>query len=160
MKISSDQAKAGVIIGAGLLAAYVLWRAYRVAGDAQKQVSASVTGAVDAVAETGDNIQRVWNKAVNKIAGAIGTLPSNDGYPEAGPIRKDLDQATVDRINRDSDKVIRRNEPITDEDAAKWGEFEMGGNFGVASHMAIYPTEDSSLYQTRQVRGPIDSSMA
>lgn len=78
--ISSDQAKAIAILAALGLAGFVAYRVYRTGEDAAASVS-----------ETFDNIGDAFGDFKRKLFPTepppLSELPSNDDYPEAGPIR-------------------------------------------------------------------------
>lgn len=146
MNITEDKAKGLVIIGAGLLVAYAVYRAYRAASGATAQVQASVSEAIDAVSESWQSAGAAVTKAKNSALNVVGALPSNDGYPEARPIRAPLSDDAVNRINAEASKNqathLLQDDPMYNTSG--------GGMFQMSF------AEDASFYNGKMVALPVD----
>lgn len=88
---SADNVKAFAYIALAGVGIYAAYKIFKVGSSAADAVSNTVGGAVDAVsngaAAVGSAISGAYHVIVPNKPPPLDKLPSNNGYPEAGPIK-------------------------------------------------------------------------
>jgi len=140
MKITSDQAKAGLYIAAGVAMIYAAYKVFKVGSDAKQSVEDTLKG-------IGDKASTIWKKIVPTTPPPLSELPTSGDYPEAGPIR----EAITAPGGTAPGAVQEQTNKYTDVPEANWWGYS---TTGIAQPVGFSPqASDMSLRSVQPVVG-------